>query len=542
MKKRRYSVIIALVLIFSLCLSACGGGGSATEKADSNTPSTASSTTTVSDKPKSEGSGIQVDEKLLTVDVTLPASFFEGKTEDDIREAAENAGYKSYKLNDDGSVTYTMTKAKRDEMLNDYKESIDSTIEGMISGENQVESFTKIEYNNEVSEFDIYVDAQKHSMWDNFYVIIFYTMGSFYQNFAGANPDDVDVIVNFVDKDTLEVLETSSYRSYLENNSGPGEDTRTEPVVPSTATPLDQKETVVIDDICEFYVDYTNITNDVRPPSPGSWYSHYEADTGKKYVDICISYKNLATSNVSADDVWTATLSFADKYQYSGFSMLEEENRGDFTYSNITSISPLATEYLHYLFEITDEMADSTGKLSATITINSRSYTILVRDGETGDVISPNPSSIARTSGEVKKGDMVAIPNVCEFFVDYSNITGDVLPPSPASFYSHYQADSGKVYVDICFGYKNWKTAKAQADKVISAQLKYADKYEYSGFSMIEEDSRGDFTYSNITSISPLCTEYVHYLFEVPDEVGNSDEPIVITFTVDKYTYTYSVR
>ena len=72
--------------------------------------------------------------------------------------------------------------------------------------------------------------------------------------------------------------------------------------------------------------------------------------------------------------------------------------------------------------------------------------------------------------------------------------------------------------------------------------MKYADKYEYSGFSTIEEDNRGDFTYSSITSISPLSTEYIHFLFNVPEEVSNTGESIVITFSVDRNTYTFTLR
>ena len=59
---------------------------------------------------------------------------------------------------------------------------------------------------------------------------------------------------------------------------------------------------------------------------------------------------------------------------------------------------------------------------------------------------------------------------------------------------------------------------------------------------MIEENSRGDFTYSNITSIAPLATEYVHYLFAVPAEVDTSSESVEITFTIGGNTYTYTVR
>ena len=105
--------------------------------------------------------------------------------------------------------------------------------------------------------------------------------------------------------------------------------------------------------------------------------------------------------------------------------------------------------------------------------------------------------------------------DTCEFSIDSINITNDVMPPQPADYYSHYEAPSGKVYVDVCFAYTNTSEKDVSADEVISAKLKYANKYDYTGFSMIEEDSRGDFTYSNITNISPLSTEYIHYLFEI---------------------------
>lgn len=59
---------------------------------------------------------------------------------------------------------------------------------------------------------------------------------------------------------------------------------------------------------------------------------------------------------------------------------------------------------------------------------------------------------------------------------------------------------------------------------------------------MIEEESRSDFTYSNIASIATLSTEYVHFLFAVPEEVGTSSESVEITFTIEGNDYTYKVR
>lgn len=160
-------------------------------------------------------------------------------------------------------------------------------------------------------------------------------------------------------------------------------------------------------------------------------------------------------------------------------------------------------------------------------------------DNENGDQSS--------TVDEVKPIELsskqnVTIDDVCEFYIDYSKITKKVLPPNPDSYYSYYEAGNGKTYIDLCIAYKNLDVQDVEADTVIGAKLKYDNKYDYTGFSCIEEDNRGDFTYSNITSISPLTTEYLHYLFEVPEAVGEGTESIVITLYVSGNEYIYRVR
>lgn len=137
---------------------------------------------------------------------------------------------------------------------------------------------------------------------------------------------------------------------------------------------------------------------------------------------------------------------------------------------------------------------------------------------------------------------VIMIDDRCEFYIDFSNITKTVYPPSQASFYTYYEAGDGKVYVDICMAYKNLTANAVGADEVVSAILKYDDKYEYAGFSIIEEQNRGNFTYTNITSIAPLSTEYVHYLFEVPEVVNDGTESIVINLRIGSNDYIYTVR
>lgn len=140
------------------------------------------------------------------------------------------------------------------------------------------------------------------------------------------------------------------------------------------------------------------------------------------------------------------------------------------------------------------------------------------------------------------KVDETTVTKNGEFSIDFVNIAQKITPPTPDSYYSYYEADNGKVYVDFCFSYKNTSAAALDADEIIEAVLIYDGKYEYDGFDIIEEDNRGDFTYANISEIDPLCTEYLHYLFEVPEEVETSGKAILIEFTIDETEYTYKVR
>ena len=187
--------------------------------------------------------------------------------------------------------------------------------------------------------------------------------------------------MNFIDKDTEEVLDTASYKDFISNAAdvdGESEEDENAPGL-SSAAEIAQQETVTVADTSEFYVDYAAITDDVLPPQPGDWYTHYEADDGKVYVDLCIGYKNWKEKNVGADEVLSATLTYDGKYEYTGFSMIEQSSRSDFTYSNITSIAPLTTEYLHYLFEVPAEVESGSGSIEISFVIGGNSYTCTVR-------------------------------------------------------------------------------------------------------------------------------------------------------------------
>lgn len=192
-----------------------------------------------------------------------------------------------------------------------------------------------------------------------------------------------------------------------------------------------------------------------------------------------------------------------------------------------------------------DEMGKDTILVDSNIDNNRLgNYEVVytAKDSSGNEAILEVPITVVEKITELANKQTIVVDDVCEFYIDFAQITKKVIPPSPASYYSYYAADAGKMYVDVCIAYKNLTSSDIEAYQTMSAQLVYADKYTFTGFSIVEEDSRGDFTYSNITNVSPLTSEYIHYLFEVPEEVKNSSESIVVTVTIAGTDYKYVVR
>lgn len=129
-----------------------------------------------------------------------------------------------------------------------------------------------------------------------------------------------------------------------------------------------------------------------------------------------------------------------------------------------------------------------------------------------------------------------------ELTVNEFKFAKKILPPNVSSYYTYYEAkEDGHQYLEVKYNYKNLNSTEVEADKIVSMKMKYDNKYEYTGFSVIE-DSSSDFTYANITNIAPLTTGKLHYLFDVPDEVAKSDKSIVVIVNCGNEEYEIKIR
>ena len=308
------------------------------------------------------------------------------------------------------------------------------------------------------------------------------------------------------------------------------ESSPTAPPEENNAPMLAAGETVTIDGICEFQMNYVTITEHPE--------SYFKAEAGKSYVDFCITYKNLEDNIIKANNIMEGKLIYSGQYEYEGKDTVNAEEGSSWSYAHTVKMNPSDTRQVHYYFTVPKEVQDSGRMVELNMNIRQNDYRVIVREGDKGTVPDSGSGNASRkTSGEITDGEVVATDN-SEFYVEYSEFTKKVMPPAPNTAYHYYEADEGKIFIDICVSYKNMSTQKIMAHKAVSAKLKQAEAQTV----IVEQFGRSNFDYANAVSIIPLCTEYIHYIFQVPEEAATNNEQLTISFKIDGNSYTYSVK
>jgi hypothetical protein len=149
----------------------------------------------------------EVEEKSTTVEITLPALYAEGTTQEELDQTCADYNFMSATLNEDGSVTYIMTKAAHELFMNVLEEELKNELLTMI-GSTDYPSITAIETNNDYSEFNVTTNSTELSSNDSISAFIFYTAGGMY-NLCNGN-ESANITVNFINADTGDVIYTGN--------------------------------------------------------------------------------------------------------------------------------------------------------------------------------------------------------------------------------------------------------------------------------------------------------------------------------------------
>ncbi|WP_084242872.1 hypothetical protein [Planomicrobium okeanokoites] len=205
----------AMILAASgLVLAACSGdNASETEPKEEtvNTEEAAQESETAE-----EGEGVNVDKGLFNVEVTVPASFFEGEDLEQVAADAEAEGIEEATVNDDGSITYKMSKAQHKELMEELATSVEEA-KNEITESGDFPSIQSIETSNNYDDFTVNVDREAYeNSFDGFATMTLGMIGSFYQVYDGADADNFEVVIEMADAETGEVFDTITYPEALE--------------------------------------------------------------------------------------------------------------------------------------------------------------------------------------------------------------------------------------------------------------------------------------------------------------------------------------
>lgn len=177
------------------------------------------------------------------VQITMPASVFLNSDTEEIKATSVEKGIKDCIINDDGSVTYVMSNKIHKKMLKDYKKEVDTVINKFVEGEEKIASYKKIEYNDDLSVIDIYLDKDKISFFDTLASLPLSVSGSYYQALSGVAEDDIDVTINYIDNSTNEKIDMGNLNGANLNKGASEDQSGSDKVAESDKLETDLSET-----------------------------------------------------------------------------------------------------------------------------------------------------------------------------------------------------------------------------------------------------------------------------------------------------------
>lgn len=192
---------LALVLSFSIIssLTACGGSADTSAGSSSAIQSSSEAESSKSDDGIDDSAwdeleaigNIQTENGILTASITIPAELVGDEMTQEELDANAESSYISAKLNEDGSVTYKLTKQQHKAMLDDFVETMDQSIQEMLDSEDY--AFTDIKYNDDYTQFDVTLSTDEVGFAEGFAALAFYVYGGMYGIFSGHTADNITV-------------------------------------------------------------------------------------------------------------------------------------------------------------------------------------------------------------------------------------------------------------------------------------------------------------------------------------------------------------
>ena len=173
---------VLLCILMMLNLVGCSGNKSSEDSQSSNESNEGIKVSTGEDSTR-------IYNTVTNVKVTLPASLFEYAdtevTQEELDKAAFENGFISATLNEDGSVTYVMSKDKYNAYVAELTMSIDKGLEELCNTENS--TIVDIKHNADFTDYTITLDADEVGFTESFVSLAIVLYSAFYYGFTGKD-------------------------------------------------------------------------------------------------------------------------------------------------------------------------------------------------------------------------------------------------------------------------------------------------------------------------------------------------------------------
>lgn len=128
------------------------------------------------------------------VELTIPADFLdEGTTQETLdAEVNEADGFISATLNEDGSVTYVMTEARHNDLMQELSSNIDTELANLASS-SDYPNITAVTASDNYTSFTVTLSTDTVGLQESILAMAFYMYGGMYNAFNGTPVDNVTI-------------------------------------------------------------------------------------------------------------------------------------------------------------------------------------------------------------------------------------------------------------------------------------------------------------------------------------------------------------
>lgn len=189
MKKAKQLTALLLALVLTFALAGCG-------------------------KDKKSSDSASTDENLVNVEITIPSDFLDEESKEEATEEAKEEGIECT-VNEDGSLTYKMSKAKHKELLKEFASDFDEDANELIN--EGTSSIKELTHNKDFTEITAKVSSADYlqNIDDSLLTYVYLLYGGFYQIFSGVPAEETNTVCKIIDIDTGEEIETISLQELL---------------------------------------------------------------------------------------------------------------------------------------------------------------------------------------------------------------------------------------------------------------------------------------------------------------------------------------